>query len=710
MAGPTPASSTPNPGPDLRTVFNSFAQKAVTDFPALQDKLLVYHFPMAEFFGPAGTESDKFAPADKRHFLKQIDAGAQKHFDTLDGPRPVFDPAVGSSAYASRASLKRAPDGRYHPPLDFQAIVMGPVDPLRRILSETSAPLESEVRNVLEHELGHQVVPGAYSGGQYGSQFRECAADTFALVRYAQDGGDLQKAATTASWMRTAKFMVMNREDHLTTPAVEGLKDLAKRHDFRNMSPAETANLAYRMASEYAPDPAQMQKAGKIFKPVSEAFQAGGMEAALKKTAEIMKQDHGAQNGLVFSLGRSFIAPVLEGKTDGLNVTVRGQRVSMDGLRLEGKIWDDMRKMIDGKSAWTAKRNAGPEGRLDQEARDAKLLGKFDRNSKTIISGDLRAYDLSQRIAEESYKEIRRQQTGMPAYKGQRLPREFTESMDPQLIARSIAVSEVAALGGTENIAALSPDQAAEAAGRIAEKPVTYKAKAYRGVPLDFEDDEKFIADQDPEKKTPDKGGEEPEKVSKTRTSVGAFNAKAGKTAGKTGILVDIASGDYGAATVSAAQQVILSPELVEEAAALAKNLKPVAVLLGQFAKRVPVIGAAVTTGYVGYEVLENALEGKFGKAGAAAAAGAAEIGGNLIGFGVGDSAREAVRGGIIAGAGEEYAVNKSGLRTLGERTLELGSRFVSGEPGTVAANTAPADPGQKGDPPARPPKPPEPV
>jgi hypothetical protein len=57
--------------------------------------------------------------------------------------------------------------------------------------------------------------------------------------------------------------------------------------------------------------------------------------------------------------------------------------------------------------------------------------------------------------------------------------------------------------------------------------------------------------------------------------------------------------------------------------------------------------------------------------------AGTAEAGGNIVGFGVGDAAREVVRGGVIAAAGEEYAPQKSGLRTLGENAGRTAGSFL---------------------------------
>jgi hypothetical protein len=172
--------------------------------------------------------------------------------------------------------------------------------------------------------------------------------------------------------------------------------------------------------------------------------------------------------------------------------------------------------------------------------------------------------------------------------------------------------------------------------------------------------------------------GPQPVKPATVKSVPGEFNAKAGKTTGVADVALKIAEGNYAGASLSGGQQVLLSKNTYEAAAEMAKSIAPVAKALGQFAKRIPVIGAAVTVGYVGVEVVGDLVDGNYGKAMAATAAGSAEVGGNMLGFGVGDGAREVVRSSIIASAGDEYSVNKSGLRTLGERTVELGNQYLA--------------------------------
>ena len=87
--------------------------------------------------------------------------------------------------------------------------------------------------------------------------------------------------------------------------------------------------------------------------------------------------------------------------------------------------------------------------------------------------------------------------------------------------------------------------------------------------------------------------------------------------------------------------------------------------------KRIPVVGAAVTAGFVAVEVGDHLLDGNFKLAAGSLTAGAAETAGNILGFGAGDLAREATRSTIIATGGEEFSnIAKSDVRIIGEEIL----------------------------------------
>jgi len=168
-----------------------------------------------------------------------------------------------------------------------------------------------------------------------------------------------------------------------------------------------------------------------------------------------------------------------------------------------------------------------------------------------------------------------------------------------------------------------------------------------------------------------------------------ATQAKLGHGAGVAQVAVDVASGNYGAAATGASMQIAMNAQTYEAAATLTSKIAPVAKGLGFVGKKIPIVGAFVTAGFVLYEAGAEAYNGNYGRAGAALGAGAAETVGNIVGFGVGDAAREVVREGVVRTAGEEFAPQKSGIRQLAEGAYDVGSKFVSTTP--AAETPAPA-------------------
>ncbi|TAL28299.1 MAG: hypothetical protein EPN97_14875 [Alphaproteobacteria bacterium] len=178
----------------------------------------------------------------------------------------------------------------------------------------------------------------------------------------------------------------------------------------------------------------------------------------------------------------------------------------------------------------------------------------------------------------------------------------------------------------------------------------------------------------------------------------GRAQGRAATGVGVAAVGLDIAQGHYGQAMVGASMQVGLNPNTYKAAATLTAETGSVAKSLGFIAKKVPLLGAAVTLGFVAYEVGSNIYDGNYTKAVTAAGAGAAETLGSVVGFGVGDLAREGVREAIVQTSGEAYAPNKSGLRSLIETGVDVGSKALNGDPkaagpATQAENRTPGRP-----------------
>lgn len=106
--------------------------------------------------------------------------------------------------------------------------------------------------------------------------------------------------------------------------------------------------------------------------------------------------------------------------------------------------------------------------------------------------------------------------------------------------------------------------------------------------------------------------------------------------------------------------------------------------------KRVPLIGGIVTLGFSGFAAAGMALNGQGGAALAELGTGVVEAAVNTTGLGLiggGDLAREAVRGVVVATAGEDFAPEKSGLRSIFETVTQSGPTEVATAPQTYNQN-----------------------
>lgn len=164
-------------------------------------------------------------------------------------------------------------------------------------------------------------------------------------------------------------------------------------------------------------------------------------------------------------------------------------------------------------------------------------------------------------------------------------------------------------------------------------------------------------------------------------------NAAAGRMQSGADAAVKLASGDVAGATVSAGTAVGMEAIQSQKGAELAAKAGKAVVEAGEksggkiasalgvaklVGKRIPGIGAIVTAGFGIAAVGSLIIAGEYKKAGVEAVASAAEAGGNIAGFGIGDGLRETVRGTAIAVGGKEYEVAKSGLRELGESAVDI--------------------------------------
>lgn len=115
------------------------------------------------------------------------------------------------------------------------------------------------------------------------------------------------------------------------------------------------------------------------------------------------------------------------------------------------------------------------------------------------------------------------------------------------------------------------------------------------------------------------------------------------------------------------------------KAAAAVTATAPLTPVFQTVARKAPIIGAVISAAQAVTEVKTDIHESKYAKAGVATVAGVVEVIGNIAGFGIGDSAREIVRGAAIKLGGEGIAVEKSDLRTATETVGQSASAMKTG-------------------------------
>ncbi len=156
---------------------------------------------------------------------------------------------------------------------------------------------------------------------------------------------------------------------------------------------------------------------------------------------------------------------------------------------------------------------------------------------------------------------------------------------------------------------------------------------------------------------------------------LGAVDIHASRGLNAGSLAVNVAEGDVVGASVDAASMVADSNG-VQKAVVTATTKALGAELVEAGLKKIPVVGAVVTVGTVLYASGAQAMDGNYKLAAGELAAGIPEAAGNIFGFGLGDAAREAARQGLIVAGGDEFAaVEKSGLRQLGEGAYALGEQ-----------------------------------
>jgi hypothetical protein len=336
----------------LTRTFNTFAKKAVQDFPQLKDRFIFYSVPTESFHGSPGVLRS----------AETLSNELQEEADSFEAD------GIHVTAFAGY-------DSGYH----LMAFVR---EPEGRRMTSWADSHERDILNILEHELGHLVAPAADFDNQtsHNRNFCESIADAFSFIRQQQECEKFTASLKATIWIRTMSFVCIDATSPLTAPVLTELMRLARNHDLSKLTPAQSANLAYRLSLQYACSEQELQQLKKIFEPVRQAYKTDP-HAALKKCAEIMFDDHGEHSQAVFAAGKAFLEPFLK---QNMNVLTTVLTIKEAGdLKPEGKFWDDVRDKINAYESRQPKET--PRQRLARKTGYLQALGHFDRQpDKTI--------------------------------------------------------------------------------------------------------------------------------------------------------------------------------------------------------------------------------------------------------------------------------------------------------------------------------------
>lgn len=283
------------PAASLRDVFNAEAARAAADYPVLAGRLLIIDVAGEYSVAHIAPEALKMEPGVAAELQKLIERRWAK--------------TAHSCCHINNG---------------IRTIVMAP-----HVTAESAMyglPQRQETLFILDHEIGHLVVKDGYEGIH--TNFKENAADAFALIRYAQRFGRLEQVIEASQFKRIFDFAFKGRWSHYTVPMTDALLRLQDSIDLAALNPAQTAELAHRLATRHAINSIQLrelQNAFSISAAVYKDDDANIEKAAFAMVRQMARRD---AHPLFFDSGLRLITALHEGKmkVHGKDVTLRDAR------------------------------------------------------------------------------------------------------------------------------------------------------------------------------------------------------------------------------------------------------------------------------------------------------------------------------------------------------------------------------------------------
>lgn len=321
----------------LTDTFNSFAERAVTDFPQMKDRFVFYSAPTDTVLGSFGDDGEALKTYLREEVKKQVATGFVPQASALPN----------SDDYFLMINYMSGPENAQH---------------------------EMEVRRVLEHELGHLVGPGGHN--HFTHHFVECVADTFSFIRQQQKYPSAPDAMELSLFKNTLPFLLKGNADIFTAPAIQGFREFSEAHDVQelNLTPAQTANLAYRLSLRNALAPQELEKLAEIFEPVRRGYEGeGGWRDALQECAKLMLEDHGEDTRKVFMTAKAVLTPFLEHDMNVLGTIFPPE--AAENFQLTGDFWYDFRRKLKDREE---QMKETPEQARERKIDYLEALGHFD--------------------------------------------------------------------------------------------------------------------------------------------------------------------------------------------------------------------------------------------------------------------------------------------------------------------------------------------
>lgn len=353
------------PDAQLCDLFNAFAKKAVMDFPHIKGKLLVIDRMEGGLYGDLPDSEARTAIIGKEAYR-------------ADPPPGHHRAHAAMHLIEETATLARV-------------ILVEQFSRTRRAMMPFDRTYEEEAHGIMLHELGHLVVPGAYTGTK--TFFKERGADLFALMSQMQCDQNANPDLSVAIFARTLHMCLFSRESHYTAPAVKILRDMDFKEDILALSPTETANAAFRAA-----DFGSMghRDIGPYFWHIRHV--EGGLGKKLEAVADLLLHAQSPSMKDVAIACANLLNPVLAHNYSVTDTQI--DRAELQSISFASPFWDNVRdkiadlRRVQGRSpAMAATRDDLLES-CRNEIAGLYTLGHFDRekNSGESLFIDPRVY------------------------------------------------------------------------------------------------------------------------------------------------------------------------------------------------------------------------------------------------------------------------------------------------------------------------------